>query len=84
MFMCFGLFISILVFIVLGTDVLLQQWIEGQVGALFVFGTACLIAAACTALFAAIAIIGLVISSAFGDGTAVRWSATDQWSTPNQ
>ena len=66
-FMCFGLFISILAFTVVGADVLLKQWIEGQAGAFFIFGTACLIAGACIALFAVIAIIGLVISRAFGD-----------------
>jgi hypothetical protein len=65
--MCFGLFVSVLAFVVVGTDVLFEQWIEGLASASFVFGTACLIAGACTALFAIVAVIGLVISSAFSD-----------------
>jgi uncharacterized membrane protein YdcZ (DUF606 family) len=67
MFMCFGLIISILAFVVVGADVLSEQWIEGHASALFVFGTACLIAGACAALFAVVAVIGLMISSAFSD-----------------
>jgi hypothetical protein len=48
-------------------DVLLEQWIEGYASALFIFGTACLIAAACTVLFAIIAVIGLVTSRVYSD-----------------
>src|SRR5947209_6902944 len=66
-FICLGLTISILAFVMVGADVLLEQWIEGQLSAVFVFGTACLIAAACTTLFAVIAIVGIVVSSAFSD-----------------
>jgi len=65
--MCLGLLISILAFVVVGANVLLEQWIEGLASAFFVFGTACLIAGACTALFAVVAVFGLVISSAFSD-----------------
>lgn len=65
-FMRFGVFLSILVFIMVGTDVLLEQVIS-RASAFFVFGTVCLIAAACTMLFAVIAIIGLAISSALDD-----------------
>ena len=61
-FMRLGLLISALAFVVVGGDVLLEQWIEGYASALFIFGTACLIAAACTVLFAIIAVIGLVTS----------------------
>src|SRR5262249_50383963 len=64
-FMCLALVLSILAFVAVGADVLIDQWIGGRVSALFVFGTACLIAGACIALFAVIAAIGLVISSAF-------------------
>ena len=64
--MRFGLFISIFAFITVGADVLLEQLIGGA-SAFFVFGTVCLIAAACTTLFAVIAIIGLAISSALDD-----------------
>jgi hypothetical protein len=66
-FMCFGLMIAILAFVVVEADVLFEQWIEGRASARFVFGTACLIAGACTALFAVVALIGLVISIAFSD-----------------
>jgi len=61
-----GLLVSILTFIVVGGDVLLEQLI-GRASASFVFGTACLIAAACAALFAFVVMIGLVISGALGD-----------------
>ena len=64
--MRFGLFISIFVFIMVEADVLLEQLI-GRASAFFVFGTVCLIAAACTTLFAVIATIGLAISSALDD-----------------
>lgn len=66
-FMSLALMISILAFIVIGADVLFVQWIEGRASALFIFGTACLIAAGCTALFAVVAVVGLMISSAFSD-----------------
>jgi len=65
-FMRFGLFVSISAFIVVGADVLLEQLI-GRASVLFIFGTVFLIAAACTTLFAIIAIIGLAISSALDD-----------------
>jgi hypothetical protein len=66
-FMRLGLLISALAFVVVGGDVLLEQWIEGYASALFIFGTACLIAAACTVLFAIIAVIGLVTSRVYSD-----------------
>jgi hypothetical protein len=59
-FMRLGLLISALAFVVVGGDVLLEQWIEGYASALFIFGTVWLIAAACAVLFAIIAVIGLV------------------------
>ena len=65
-FMRFGMFLSIFLFIVVAADVLLEQLISRESG-FFVFGTVCLIAAACTALFAVIATIGLVISSVLDD-----------------
>src|SRR5262249_19418548 len=58
-FMGLALLISILAFVAVGADVLIDQWIEGRASALFVFGTACLIAGACSALFAVIVAIGL-------------------------
>ena len=65
-FVRFGVFVSIFAFIVVGADVLLEQLI-GRASGFFIFGTVCLIAAACTTLFAIIAIIGLAISSALDD-----------------
>ena len=54
--------ISILAFFVLGSTVLLDQWIIGGVSAGFILGTAILIAGLCTGLFAVMAAIGLMIS----------------------
>ncbi len=59
--------VSIIAFLAMAGDVLFEQWIAGYASAFFIFGTACLIGAACTALFAIIAMIGLVASSAFSD-----------------
>ena len=66
-FMCLGLTISILTFVVVGSDLLLEQWLGGYASAGYIFGTACVIAGACIALFAIIAATGLAISSAFSD-----------------
>ena len=66
-FMRLGQSIAIIAFLAIAGDVLFEQWIAGYASAFFIFGTACLIAAACTALFAIIAGIGLVASSAFRD-----------------
>jgi hypothetical protein len=65
--MSLGLTISILTFVVVGGDLLLDQWIGGHASAGYIFGTACVIAGACIALFAIIAATGLAISSAFSD-----------------
>jgi predicted neutral ceramidase superfamily lipid hydrolase len=66
-FMRLGQSIAVIAFLAIAGDVLFEQWIAGYASAFFIFGTACLIAAACTALFAIIAGIGLVASSAFSD-----------------
>jgi len=63
-FIGIGLIISLLSFMVVGIDVLSTQWIEGMASPLFIFGTACLIAAACVVLFSIIAFVGLLVSSA--------------------
>jgi hypothetical protein len=68
LFLRFGQLTSLFVFVAIWGDVLLDQWIEGAPNAWFVFGTLCLIAAASIALFAFIALIGLVTSLAFHDG----------------
>jgi hypothetical protein len=65
--MLFGLTTSILIFVVVGSDLLLEQWIGGYASAGYIFGTACVIAGACIAVFAVVAAIGLAISSAFKD-----------------
>src|SRR5262245_4491855 len=54
--------ISVLAFFVLGSTILLDQWIIGRASAGFILGTAILIAGLCTGLFAVIAAIGLMIS----------------------
>ena len=66
-FMWLGLTISILTFVVVSGDVLLEQWIGGHASAGYIFGTACVIAGACIALFAVVAATGLAISIAFKD-----------------
>ena len=66
-FMWLGLTISILAFVVVAGDVLLEQWIGGHTSASYIFGTACVIGGACMALFALIAGAGLAISRAFSD-----------------
>ena len=63
-----GKLTSLIAFVVICGDVLLDQWVWGAPNAWFVFGTMCLIAAACITLFAFIALIGLVTSLAFHDG----------------
>jgi hypothetical protein len=63
-FIGIGLTISLLSFMVVGIDVLLTQWIEGMATPLFIFGTACLIGAACVVLFSIITFVGLLVSSA--------------------
>ena len=59
--------IAILAFFVLGSTVLLDQWIIGRASAGFILGTAVLIAGMCTGLFAVIAAIGLMISAPLRD-----------------
>jgi hypothetical protein len=62
-FMSVGLWTSLMAFVVIGGDALLDQWAIGHASALYMFGTACLAAAACMVLFAIIAAIGWVISA---------------------
>jgi hypothetical protein len=66
-FMSFGLWISAVGFVVIEGDALLDQPEIGHASALFMFGTACLAAAASIALFATIVALGLVVSSAFSE-----------------
>jgi hypothetical protein len=66
-FISFGLWTSIVAFVVIEGDALLDQSEIGHASPLFMFGTACVAAAACIALFAIITAIGLVVSAAFGE-----------------
>ena len=66
-FMNFGLWASVVAFVVIEGDALWDQLEIGQASTLFMFGTACLAAAACLGLFAVISAIGLAVSAAFSD-----------------
>ena len=66
-FMRGGLVISILAFIMVGSDVLIEQWISGQESVIFMLGTAGLIAGTCVSLFAVIAAMGWAISYGFNE-----------------
>jgi hypothetical protein len=60
-----GLFASVIAFLILSCAVLIDQWIAGQVTAVFILGTALVLAGVCTALFAAVAGMGLALSMLF-------------------
>jgi|SRR5580692_1665655 predicted lipid-binding transport protein (Tim44 family) len=66
-FMRFGFWTSSVAFVVIESDALLDQSEIGHASVLFMFGTACLAAAACIGLFAIISAIGLAVSAAFRD-----------------
>src|SRR5260370_7363079 len=66
-FMSFGIWTSVVAFVVIEGDALLDQSEIGHASTLFMLGTACLAAAACVGLFAIIMAIGLAISAAFSD-----------------
>jgi hypothetical protein len=66
-FMRFGLWASVVAFVVIEGDALLDQSEIGHASTLFMLGTACLAAAAGIGLFAIISAIGLAISAAFSD-----------------
>jgi len=59
-----GLIVATAAFLVVGSDILLDQWIIGYASAQFILGTAALIAGICVGLFAVIAGIGLAIAAA--------------------
>src|SRR5262245_58887715 len=61
-FIRFGVLIAAVAFLVVGSDVLLDQWITGSARTEFILGTALLIAGMCVGLFAFIAAIGLAVS----------------------
>ena len=66
-FLTVGLLVSAVTFAVIEGDALVDQSQIGHASALFMFGTACLAAAACVVLFAIITAIGLAVSAAFSD-----------------
>jgi hypothetical protein len=66
-FISFGFWTSVVAFVVIEGDALLDQSEIGHASTSFMLGTACLAAAACIALFAIIAATGLAISAAFDD-----------------
>jgi len=74
MFMGLGTWVSALAFFVIESNALLDQLEIGHASTMFMLGTACLTAAACIALFAIIAAIGLAISFAFSEETTPQQS----------
>jgi hypothetical protein len=58
-----GLLVAIVVFFVVGSDVLLSRWIIGNASAEFFLGTAALITGICVGLFGIIGAIGLAIAA---------------------
>ena len=62
-FMRVGLIISVVAFLIIASDVLLDQWIIGYASAQFILGTAALIAGICLGLFAIIAGLGLAVAA---------------------
>jgi hypothetical protein len=64
-FMRVGLIVAVVAFVIVGSDILLDQWIIGYASTQFILGTAALIAGICIGLFAIIAGLGLAIAAAF-------------------
>ena len=60
-----GFLASIIAFFILGCTVLIDQWIAGQVTAMFILGTALVLAGLCAGLFAVVAGTGLALSMLF-------------------
>jgi hypothetical protein len=60
-----GALVALVLFLMVGSDVLLGQWITGYASAIYIFGTAALLAGICVGLFALIAAIGLAVAFAF-------------------
>jgi hypothetical protein len=77
-FISFGFWTSIAAFVVIEGDAILDQSEIGHASLLFMFGTACLAAAACIALFAVIMAIGLAVSAAFKDEPHQQQSAPSE------
>jgi hypothetical protein len=74
-FISFGFWTSVATFVVIEGDAILDQSEIGHASSLFMFGTACLAAAACIALFAIVTAIGLAVSTAFKEEPHQQQSA---------
>jgi hypothetical protein len=72
--MSISLWTSALAFVVIEGYVLQDQLAIGHASGMFMFGSACLVAAACMGLFAIIMAIGLAVSAAFSDEPTPRQS----------
>jgi hypothetical protein len=77
-FISFGFWTSIAAFVVIEGDAILDQSEIGHASPLFMFGTACLAAGACIALFAIITAIGLAVSAAFKEEPHQQQSAPSE------
>jgi hypothetical protein len=75
-FISIGFWTSAVAFVVIEGDALLDQSEIGHASVLYMFGTACLAAAACLVLFAVISAIGFAVSAAFSDEPLQQ-----QWAT---
>jgi hypothetical protein len=62
-FMRVAVVVAVVTFVVMASDVLLDQWIIGYASAQFILGTAALIAGVCLGLFAIIAGFGLAVAT---------------------
>jgi len=69
-----GLAAAVAGFLAAGVPMLLDQWILGQASALFILGTALVLAGICTGMFAAIVAAGLLVSLLCGDHDRDRGS----------
>jgi hypothetical protein len=77
-FISFGFWASVAAFVLIEGDAILDQLEIGHASPLFMFGTACLAAAACIALFAIISAIGLAVSAAFKEEPHQQQSAPSE------
>jgi hypothetical protein len=72
--MTFSIWVSALAFFVIEGYVLQDQLAIGHASAIFMLGTACLIAGACIGLFAILMAIGLAVSARFSEESGPQQS----------
>jgi len=77
-FLGISLWTSALAFVVIEGYVLQDQLAIGHASGMFMFGSACLVAAVCIGLFAIIMAMGLAVSAAFSDEPAPYQSLHSQ------